>query len=59
MFEFVAVVDDRTNGVCLQDHGREIDAKEILNALPHVDLGDPEFQCRCVLVNRELERMKK
>lgn len=49
VYKVVAVMDNRTHDLCRCDDGLELSAKEVIGRLPHVDLGNPKFRCRCVL----------
>ena len=54
-YRIIAVIDERTHDLCLADNGKEFSVIEVAEKLPHVDLGDPEFRCRCVLEPIEWE----
>ena len=58
-YKIVSVIDERTHELCMNDNGKVISMFAVIDALPHVDLGDPEFRCRCVLEALTWEEDKK
>lgn len=52
VYKWITVVDDRTCQGCLKLNGLEFPTdviRDFQENSPHIDLGDPEFRCRCTV----------